>query len=199
MRTLSEAQSDYTAARNAYLDAIKAESLSQSNGTATKSMSRPASKDLYEQMMAYAVEVSRLSGKPLLSSTGRTAPLSRTATTRTGAPAQSRPALSPTGDRRSSTRPKPSPMSASASLSGPSTLPTTIPTGQASLTPSATRSSAQALPRIPSSIPWPFPSTKTPSGTSSGRSGPSMPGGRSSPTWAAASPSAGCNTWPCGR
>jgi len=61
-RSLSDAQADYTAAHNAYLDAIKAESLSQSNGTATKSMSRPASKDLYDQMMAFSREVSSLSG-----------------------------------------------------------------------------------------------------------------------------------------
>ena len=61
-RTLAQAQSDYDAVHAAWLDALKAESMSQSNGTATKSMSRPASAQLYDQMMKLSQEISRLSG-----------------------------------------------------------------------------------------------------------------------------------------
>ena len=61
-RTLAQAQSDYTAVHAAWLDALKAESLSSSNGTATKSLSRPASAQLYDQMVKLDDEVKALSG-----------------------------------------------------------------------------------------------------------------------------------------
>lgn len=55
-RTIAEAQEEYTAVRDAYLKALKAESY----GISGRSLSRPRAADLKKQMNELAREIERL-------------------------------------------------------------------------------------------------------------------------------------------
>ncbi len=56
-RTLADAQADYTAVHAAYLKALEAEAV----GLDQKSIRRPRSQELYEQMKQLDAEIKRLS------------------------------------------------------------------------------------------------------------------------------------------